>query len=80
MRLRIGSDHRVEGTVRYRDRQFETAPSVTDECDSGRLPWGGAAARGPLSYSISSATVSSAASKSVPGIPPIPGELAPASR
>ena len=39
VKMRINGNRRVEGTVRYLDRQFETAPGVTDECDSGRLSW-----------------------------------------
>jgi hypothetical protein len=39
VKLRIESKGRVEGTVRYIDRQIGAAPGVTDECDSGRLAW-----------------------------------------
>lgn len=39
VRMRIDGNRRVEGTVRYVDRQFETAPGITEECDTGRLSW-----------------------------------------
>ena len=49
VRMRIDGNRRVEGTVRYVDRQFETAPGITEECDYGTARLDGAGARGPLS-------------------------------